>query len=111
MSYSINYCVTAGNGTAGYIAAWGPPSVTPAGAAFARGAVAGCGDLGRERAKNLLWAAGKLADYAIGGLGLDPVPQVLLHPSVIERFAAHAPGLTCATCAAPTSPAGPAESS
>jgi integrase len=68
--------------------------VTPAGAAFARGAVAGCGDLGRERAKNLLWAAGKLADYAIGGLGLDPVPQVLLHPSVIERFAAHAPGLS-----------------
>jgi integrase len=68
--------------------------VTPAGAAFARAAVAGCGDLGRERAKNLLWAAGKLADYAIGRLGLDPVPQVLLHPSVIERFAAHSPGLS-----------------
>ncbi|HEU5391082.1 MAG TPA: hypothetical protein VFV73_34790 [Streptosporangiaceae bacterium] len=30
---------------------------------------------GQERAKNLLWAAGKLADYAIG-LGLDPVPEV-----------------------------------
>ena len=48
---------------------------------------------GRDRAKNLLWAAGKLAAWAIG-LGLDPVPQVLLHPSVIERFAAHAPGLS-----------------
>ena len=48
---------------------------------------------GRERAKNLLWAAGRLADWAIG-LGLDPVPEVLLHPSVIERFTAHAPGLT-----------------
>jgi hypothetical protein len=68
--------------------------VTPAGAAFARAAVAGCGDLSRDRAKNLLWAAGKLADYAIGCLGLDPVPQVLLHPSVIERFTAHSPGLS-----------------
>ena len=94
MSYSIKYCVTAGDGTAGYIAAWGPPSVSPEAAAFARAAVAGCGDLGRERAKSLLWAAGKLADHAIGRLGLDPVPQVLLHPSVIERFAAHSPGLS-----------------
>jgi hypothetical protein len=48
---------------------------------------------GRERAKNLLWAAGKLADYGIG-LGLDPVPETLLHPSVIERFATCAPGLS-----------------
>src|SRR5258708_40355859 len=28
------------------------------------------------------------------GLGLEPVPGVLLHPSVIERFTAHAPGLS-----------------
>jgi integrase len=55
--------------------------------------VARAGPAGRERAKNLLWAAGKLAGYAIG-LGLDPVPDVLLHPSVIERFAASAPGLS-----------------
>jgi integrase len=27
-------------------------------------------------------------------IGLEPVPQVLLHPSVIERFTAHAPGLS-----------------
>ena len=46
-----------------------------------------------ERAKNLLWAAGKLADYAIG-LGLDPVPEVVLHPSVAERFTRCAPGLS-----------------
>ena len=51
---------------------------------------------GRERAKNLLWAAGRLADWATG-LGLDPVPEVLLHSSVIERFTAHAPGLTGVT--------------
>ncbi len=30
-------------------------------------------------------------------MGLEPVPAVLLHPSVIERFAAHAPGLTGVT--------------
>jgi integrase len=67
--------------------------VSPPAAGFARAAVAGCGDLGRERAKNLLWAAGRLADYGIG-LGLDVAPQVLLHPSVIERFAARSPGLS-----------------
>ena len=48
---------------------------------------------GRERAKNLLWAAGKLADYGLG-LGLEPVPEVLLHPSVAERFTRCAPGLS-----------------
>jgi integrase len=55
--------------------------------------VARAGPGGQERAKNLLWAAGKLADYGIG-LGLDPAPEVMLHPPVIERFAAHAPGLS-----------------
>jgi integrase len=80
-------------GVAGYIAAWRPASASPEAAAFARRVVTACGPLGRDRAKNLLWAAGKLACYGIG-LGLDPVPPVLLHPSVIERFTAHAPGLS-----------------
>ncbi len=79
--------------TPAYIARWGPPSASPAAAAFARAAVALCGDLERERAKNLLWAAARLGDYGIG-LGLAAAPQVLLHPSVIERFAAHSPGLS-----------------
>jgi hypothetical protein len=83
-------------GEAGYIGRWQPSSVTPQAASFARAVVAAAGPHGRERAKNLLWAAGKLADYGIG-LGLDPVPQVLLHPSVIERFTAHAPGLSGVT--------------
>ena len=65
----------------------------PRAAAFAREAVARTGPEGRERAKNLLWAAGKLADYA-ASLGLDLAPEVVLHPSVIERFARCAPGLT-----------------
>ena len=81
---------------AGYIACWGPPSVPPRAAAFARAVVAQAGPPGRERAKNLLWAAGKLAGYGTG-LGLEAVPEVLLHPSVIERFATCAPGLSGVT--------------
>lgn len=67
--------------------------MSPQAAAFARQVVPLAAPGGRERAKNLLWAAGKLADWAIP-LGLDAVPEVLLHPSVIERFAAHAPGIS-----------------
>ena len=83
-------------GPAGSIAAWRPSSVTAEAAAFARQVVIASGPHGRDRAKNLLWAAGRLADYGIG-LGLEPVPGVLLHASVIERFTAHAPGLTGVT--------------
>jgi hypothetical protein len=88
--------VNAGVGVARYIAGWGPPSVSPRAAAFARQVVPAAGPGGQERAKNLLWAAAKLADYGTG-LGLDAEPQVLLHPSVIERFTAHAPGLSGVT--------------
>jgi integrase len=78
---------------AAYIGRWEPWSVPPRAAAFARVVVARAGPAGQERAKNLLWAAGKLADYAIG-LGLEPVPEVVLHPSVTERFTRCAPGLS-----------------
>ena len=80
-------------GVAGHIAAWRPVSVTGEAAAFARQVVSRAAPGGRDRAKSLLWAAGRLAAWAIP-LGLEPVPQVLLHPSVIERFTAHAPGLS-----------------
>jgi hypothetical protein len=76
-----------------YISRWRPSSVSPPAAAFARDVITQAAPAGRERAKNLLWAAGKLADYAIG-LGLEPVPGVLLHPSVAERFTRCAPGLS-----------------
>ena len=78
---------------AGYIGRWRPSSVSAVAAAFARDVVARAGPAGRERAKNLLWAAGKLADYGLE-LGLEPVPEVLLHPSTAERFTRCAPGLT-----------------
>jgi integrase len=80
---------------AAYAARWKPAAGTPAeAAAFARQVVAGCGPLPTpDRAKNLLWAAVKLAAWSTG-VGLEPVPGVLLHPSVIERFTAHSPGLS-----------------
>ena len=80
-------------GIAAYIARWRPSSVSPQAAAFARGVIGQVAPEGKERAKNLLWAAGKLADFGIG-LGLDAVPEVLLHPSVAERFTRCAPGLS-----------------
>jgi integrase len=88
--------VLPGPEAAGYIASWQPSSVSAAAAGFARAVVTTAAPQGRDRAKNLLWAAGRLADQAIG-LGLEPVPEVLLHPSVIERFTAHAPHLTGVT--------------
>ena len=79
--------------TAAYARRWRPSSVSPQAVAFARDAIAKTGPQGRERAKNLLWAAGRLADYA-SSLGLDLAPETVFHPSVIERFARCAPGLS-----------------
>jgi integrase len=84
---------TADGEVAAYIGRWRPSSVSPPAAAFARDVVATTAPEGRERAKNLLWAAGKLADYAIG-LGLEAVPGAVLHPSTAERFTRCAPGLS-----------------
>ena len=78
---------------AAYIGRWQPSSVSAEAAAFARDVIAQVAPEGKERAKNLLWAAGKLADYAIP-LGLEPVPEVMLHPSTAERFTRRAPGLS-----------------
>jgi integrase len=78
---------------AAYTGRWEPSSVSAEAATFAREVISGTAPQGQERAKNLLWAAGKLADYAIGP-GLEAVPEVLLHPSVTERFIRCAPGLS-----------------
>lgn len=53
--------------------------------AFARSVVAALGPLGRGRARPLLWSTSRLAAWGIS-VGLEPVPAVLLHPSVIVRF-------------------------
>src|ERR1700750_3270684 len=59
----------------------------------AGGVLPQAGRKGRERAKTLLWAAAKLRDCALP-LGLEAVPEVLLHPSAAERFTRCAPGLS-----------------
>jgi integrase len=78
---------------AAYIGRWRPSSVSAEAAAFAREVIARAEPEGRERAKNLLWAAGKLAGYA-SSLGLELTPGVVLHPSTAERFTRCAPGLS-----------------
>ena len=80
-------------GTAGYVAGWRPVSVPGEAAGFARQVVTAAAPATRARANALLWAAARLAAFAVP-LGLDAVPEVLLHPSVIERFAVSAPGLS-----------------
>jgi hypothetical protein len=78
---------------AAYIGRWRPSSLSPQAAAFAREVVLAAAPAGRDRAKCLLWAAGKAGDYA-ASLGLELAPEVVFHPSVVERFARCAPGLT-----------------
>ncbi|MGE5289371.1 MAG: hypothetical protein ACM3ML_19660 [Micromonosporaceae bacterium] len=78
---------------AAYIGRWRPASLSPQAAGFAREVVALAAPGGKDRAKCLLWAAGKAADYA-ASLGLELVPEVVFHPSVVERFARCAPGLS-----------------
>jgi hypothetical protein len=76
-----------------YIGRWRPVAVGGEAAGFARAVVSAAEPASRARANALLWAAARLAGYGTG-IGLDAVPGVLLHPSVIERFTAHAPGLS-----------------
>ena len=78
---------------AAYTGRWRPSSASPQPAAFARDVAGRVAPGGRERAKNLLRAAARLADWAIP-LGLDAVPEVLLHPSVTGRFTRSAPGIS-----------------
>ena len=80
-----------------------PPGLTRAvavvvGVAAGRGVRPGrsCRRLGRAAGNGRRTCCGRrpgFADYAIP-LGLDPAPEVMLHPSVIERFARCAPGLS-----------------
>ncbi|HYZ54068.1 MAG TPA: hypothetical protein VE733_11315, partial [Streptosporangiaceae bacterium] len=76
---------------AAYVTRWQPSLLPGQAACFARAVVAAAAPPTRARANALLWAAARLAAFAVP-LGLEPVPETLLHSSVIERFAACAPG-------------------
>jgi hypothetical protein len=77
--------MTGKRSTSEAIEAFTPRSVPPEAASFARRLVARSGPTSPERAKALLFAAGKLATFATSiGLYLDE--ELLLRDSVIERF-------------------------
>ena len=67
------------------IARWQPVSVRPEVAVFARGVVTRAAPTSALRAKALLFAAGKLGTFATS-VGLELVPEMVLSPSLIERF-------------------------
>lgn len=67
------------------IATWRPRSFGDEAAGFARSAVSGCRPVSVARARTLLWSCGSLARFG-GSVGLEVSPEVLFHPSVIERF-------------------------
>jgi len=68
------------------IAAHAPASLSPAARAFARSAVARAAPRTRERAKALLYAAGRLAGFG-ESLGMELCAETLLSEATIERFA------------------------
>jgi hypothetical protein len=67
------------------IAAWTPTVFGPVAAGFARRVVAAAAPLSSTRTHTLLWCCARLATWA-GTVGLELAPEVLLHPSTIERF-------------------------
>jgi integrase len=69
------------------IAAYRPRGVSDAASAFARQVVAAMSPGRRDRAKALLFAAGRLAAFA-EGVGLELSPEALLEQAMIERFIA-----------------------
>ena len=67
------------------IAAHAPASLSPAATAFARAAVAQAAPRRRERAKALLYAAGRLAAFG-ESVGMELRAETLLAEATIERF-------------------------
>ena len=67
------------------IASWRPKSGPPEAAAFAREVVAAAAPASKGRAKALLFAASRLAAFALG-TGLELRPDVVFSPAVVERF-------------------------
>ena len=73
------------------IEAWRPRYRDAAAAVFAREVVRAARPPSVARARTLLWSCSRLAAFG-RAVGLDPVREVLLHPSVIERFVTTALG-------------------
>jgi len=67
------------------IAAYAPASLSPEAAAFARSAVARAAPRRRERAKALLYAAGRLAGFG-ESVGMELSAEALFREATIERF-------------------------
>lgn len=67
------------------IAGYTGQRIEPAAAGFARRVVATAAPACPVRARSLLWACSRLAQWG-ATVGLEPVETVLLHRSVIERF-------------------------
>jgi integrase len=67
------------------IMSWRPTTVPNEAAAFAREVVARAGPATPGRAKALLFAAGRLARFALS-TGLELRPEVVFCPAVVERF-------------------------
>lgn len=67
------------------IRAYEPRRVSDGAAEFARQVVTRCAPGNASRAKALLFATSRLGEFA-ASIGVDLVPEIVLHPSVIERF-------------------------
>jgi integrase len=69
------------------IAGYRPLGLSEESAAFVRQAVAACEPASAVRARTLLWSCARLAAWG-ESVGLAPCPEVLWHPSTVERFVA-----------------------
>jgi len=79
--------MTASPGVASAISGFCSKSVGQEAQAFAKAVVSQANPPSKARAKSLLFATSRLAAFGISR-GLEPLPEVLLAPSVIERFCA-----------------------
>jgi hypothetical protein len=70
-----------------FIARYGSKGASDAALGFARGAVGEAMPRSVHRARALLWTSVRMASWG-EDLGLELVPEVLFHPSVIERYLA-----------------------
>ncbi|MGH2772512.1 MAG: hypothetical protein ACRDIU_05180 [Actinomycetota bacterium] len=69
----------------GYIRRWSPKALDSCGAALARQVVALADPKSVDRAKTLLWTCTQVVVFARSA-GLEEKPEVLFHPSTIERL-------------------------